>query len=348
MVAVVLACLVTGCATVVADTAAGPPPREPDRIEPNTYSQRVSAADKVVLEIAERFRRLDPCALLPEQEVAEYGELRGFGPRDALDTCTAVVRRPGEHPTDLVVTVDLSPSSDGEGERITRFGDDRVQRMRITDDTAAECTLWFVVDVPVTVSVDGAAPVRFATVRAREHSPSGPGPDPNTVCEVAEKMLGVALARIPNLTPRPARGPGRIRLAAADPCEIVGLFAPEDLARWTVDADPYRCDYALRLAGGGAKTWSVQFGLEAESSLVGGPDVEEVVLGGRSFFVGRDGDLCRVAAPVENVVDTNRTTVEPADRASGRNVPTVVVSSVDTECGRLVRLASDLADLALT
>ena len=344
----VLCCVLAGCATVVADTAAGPPKREPDRIEPNTYSQRVSAADKVVLEVAERFRRLDPCALLPEQMVAEYGNVRAFGPRGAFDRCAAVLRRSGHEPTDLTVTVDLSPYPDGDGEQVTRFGDNRIQRMRSIEDAAAECTLRFVVDVPVTVSVDATPPVRFATVRAHEQSLSGVAPTTNTVCEVAEKALGAALDRIPDLPPRPTSGPGRIRLAAADPCEIVGLFAPEDLARWTVGADPYRCDYSVRLAGGGAKTWIVQFGLEPESALVAGPEIEEVVQGGRSFYVSRAGDLCRVAAPVENVVDTNRVDVEPEGRRAGRNVPTVIVSSVDDECARLVPLAANLADLALT
>ncbi|WP_407442334.1 hypothetical protein [Rhodococcus sp. (in: high G+C Gram-positive bacteria)] len=67
-------------------------------------------------------------------------------------------------------------------------------------------------------------------------------------------------------------------------------------------------------------------------------------MAGRSIVVRRDGDLCTAATAVEDVVDTNRV----AARTGGRTVPTVVVSSPATDCGRLAPLVAELADLALT
>ena len=343
-VASVLCFVLAACATVVAGTSPVPPPREPDRIEPNTYSQPVSAADKVALELAERLRRLDPCALMPEAVVGKYGELRRFGPEKGFDTCTAVVRRPGDRQRDLSITLDLSAPPRGEEDRAVRFGGAEIERLRVVGDSTAECTRWFALDLPVTAFVDGDPPVRTAAVHVVEHFRPGVVPETGTACEAADETHDVAVDGLRALPARPTRGPGRIRLAAADPCEVVGLFAPENLIQWSVDADPYRCDYSVLLPGGGAQTWSVRFGLEPEGAPVAGPDREGTSVAGRSIVLRRDGDLCTAATPVEDVVDTNRV----AARTGGRTVPTVAVSSAGTDCSRLAPLVVELADLALT
>lgn len=354
---VAVSCVVlAACATVVAGTSPVPPPRQPDRIDPNTYSQRVSAADKVVLELAERLRRLDPCGLMPEAVVAHYGDVRRFGPEEGFDSCTAVLRPPGDD-GDMSITLDLSAPARDEVDRPFRFGHKEIQRSRIIGESTAECTVRFVLDLPVTAFVDSEPPAREATVRAVEDFPAGVAPDSQTVCEAAERTHKVAVEGLRALPARPVSGPGRIRLAAADPCEIVGWFAPEDLVNWAVDADPYRCDYSVRIPGGGAQTWTVRFGLEPEAEPEAGPAVDLLTAAGHSIVVRRDGDGCTVATPVEGTVDTNRVAASvDTDRVaasvdepvSGRNVPTVVVSSTDSSCGGLPTLAAELADLALT
>jgi hypothetical protein len=106
-----------------------------------------------------------------------------------------------------------------------------------------------------------------------EHFRSGVVPETDTACEAADDTHDVAVDGLRALPARPTSGPGRIRVAAADPCEVVGLFAPEDLIQWSVDAaDPYRCDYSVLLPGGGAQTWSVRFGLEPEWAPSAGTD----------------------------------------------------------------------------
>ena len=287
-VVAVLCVVLAACATVVAGTSPVPPPRQPDRIEPNTYSQRVSAADKVALELAERLRRLDPCGLMPEAVVADYGDVRRFGPEEGFDTCTAVLRSPGGDDGDLSVTLDLSAPPRDVADRPLRFGDNKIQRSRIVGESTAECTVRFVLDLPVTAFVDGEPPVRAATVRAVEDFPPGVAPDSQTVCEVAERTHTVAVEALRALPARPVSGPGRIRLAAADPCEIVGWFAPEDLLHWAVDTDPYSCDYSVRLPGGGAQIWTVRFVLEPDAEPVAGPGVERVTAAGRSIVVRSD------------------------------------------------------------
>lgn len=347
-IAGVLLLVLAACATVVARPSPVPPPREPDRIEPNTYSQPVSAADKVVLELAERLRRLDPCGLMPEAVVAEYGDVRRFGPEEGFDTCTAVLGRGDGEDHELSITLDLSAPDPGDDDRPVRFGNNEIQRSRVIGEPTSACTGRFVLDLPVTAFVDGAPSARAATVRAVEHFPDGAVAESQTVCEAVDRIHGVAVGALRALPARPTSGPGRIRLAAADPCEIVAWFAPQDLVHWSVDSDPYRCDYSVLLPGGGAATWNVRFRLEPEHDTVAGPGIEGTAAAGRSIVVRREGEICEAATPVEDVVDTNRDAAPSDERSSGRNVPTVVVSRADGVCEGLPALVAELADLALT
>ncbi|MEE2031624.1 hypothetical protein [Rhodococcus chondri] len=341
--------LMTGCATVAASIPTTAPAAEPSPVHPHTYGRDIAPPDKMLREIAERVRRIDPCALIPESVVAPYGEVRQFGPQTRLDSCTAVVHPTGGNPLDeLTVAVELSPPSGDEGERVSGFGRNEVYRVHDTHGRTSQCTLRFAFTVPVTVAVDGAPPTRFGTVEAqhrRAEDSAAPGAD---VCEIAGDTLRVTLARIPSLPARPGTGPGRIRLAAADPCEVIGGLEETELLHWHIDSAPYRCAFRTLTADGGPTTWSVSFGLEPEYMLVDGDHAQEVKFDGRSLFVRGGDGYCRVAAPVAEVVDTNRPGVAEHSKPSGRNVPTVVLSSDTAECDRLVPLAADLADLAVT
>lgn len=342
-------CVLTGCATVAAGVPTTAPAAEPSPVQPNTYGRQVGASDKMLREIAERVRRVDPCALLSEPVLTDYGAVRQFGPQDRLDSCTAVVLPTGGgHPDELKVAVELSPPPGDEGERVTGFGQTEVYRVHTTHDRISQCTLRFAFTVPVTVAVDGAPPTRFGTVEARHYRAENSPASGADVCAVAEKVLGVTLARIPALPARQGSGPGRIRLAAADPCEAIGGFEEAELVQWHIDSEPYRCSFRTHSDAGEPATWRVSFELEPEYMLASGEHAREVTFDGRSLFVRRGDGYCRVAAPVGDVVDINRAGGPERGLPSGRNVPTVVLSSDTTECDRLVPLAAELADLAVT
>lgn len=352
--AAVIACIavpsaLTGCATVLAGTPVGTPAAHVDYLAPNTHSRSIDPSDKMLLEVAERLRRLDPCGLLPESVVAGYGEVRQFGPQEALDTCTTVAHPSGGAKYDeLEVTIDLSPVPDTDGQRDWSFGDTEVYRNTTTHNNSLGCTLTFALDIPVTVTADAVPPTRFATIAVTQYRSEDSSGESVPVCAVAADTLSETLTLVPSLPARPTSGLGRIRLAAADPCEIVASFAPEELVGWQIDSDPYRCVLTQHQEEAAPTTWSIHYGLEPEFAPPEDDDTREVVFDGLTLHVRETGDSCRIAAPVESVIDTNRPGAERYNRSSGRNVPAVVLMSDTPNCDDLVPLTVDIADGALT
>ncbi|MFD6895004.1 hypothetical protein ACFWB0_10720 [Rhodococcus sp. NPDC060086] len=346
---VVVPSALTGCATVMAGTPTETPSAPVEYLAPNTHSRSILPADKMLLEVAERLRRLDPCGLLPEKVIAGYGEVRQLGPQVALDTCTAVVHPSGGAKHDeLNVTIDLSPAPTTEGGLDRSFGDTEVYRTTTARDNSAGCTLRFALDIPVTVTADAVPPARFATIEATQYRSDESTGNVVPVCDVAADVLSVTLARVPSLPARPTSGPGRIRLAAADPCEIVGSFAPEDLVGWQIDSDPYRCVLTPQAEGTAPQMWSIHYGLEPEFVPTEGDDTREVMFDGLTLHIRESGDSCRISAPVESVIDTNRPGAERHNWSGGRNVPAVVLTSDTPNCDELVPLTVEIADGALT
>ncbi|MGX6511236.1 hypothetical protein ACSYG9_16550 [Rhodococcus sp. SJ-2] len=352
--AAVLACILvpsvlTGCATVMAGTPVETPPAPVDYLAPNTHSRSIGPSDKMLLEVAERLRRLDPCGLLPEPVVARYGEIRQFGPQRALDTCTAVAHPSGGAKYDeLDVTIDLSPVPSTDGQRDRSFGDTEVYRTTSVHENSLDCTLTFALDIPVTVTADAVPPSRFATIAVTQYRSAESSGESVPVCAVAADVLSETLALVPSLPGRPTSGPGRIRLAAADPCEIVGSFAPEELVGWQIDSDPYRCVLTPHQDGVAPESWSIYYGLEPEFAPPDRDDVREVTFEGLTLQVRETGDSCRISAPIESVIDTNRPGAERYNRSRGRNVPAVILMSDTPNCDDLVPLTVDIADGALT
>ncbi len=318
-------------------------------LAPNTHSRSIAGSDKMLLEVAERLRRLDPCGLLPESVVARYGEVRQFGPQRALDTCTAVAHPSGGAKYDeLDVTIDLSPVPNTDGQRDRSFDDTEVYRTTTTHDNSLGCTLTFALDIPVTVMADAVPPSRFATIEVAQYRSEDSIGESVPVCAVAADVLSETLALVPSLPARPTSGAGRIRLAAADPCEIVGNFVPEELVGWQIDSDPYRCVLTPHQDGAAPATWSIYYGLEPEFPSPQDDDTREVTSDGLTLQVRETGHSCRISTPVESVVDTNRPGAERYNRSRGRNVPAVILMSDTLNCDDLVPLAVDIADGALT
>lgn len=332
-----------GCAPGAANPLADPPP---GHVEPNTYNRKVDAAGKILLETAERIRRIDPCGLLPEALPAGYGAVRGHGPRSELDVCTATVVSAA---AELEVSLDLSPGtvpavpSADAGDR-----PDTGERDGEPDGDGS-CTRRFPLGLPVTVSADTAPPVPGAavTVRSRDGAAAAV-----SACALATEVVAVASTRTAALPPRPVSGPGRLRLATADPCEMLGMVGADHHVDWRIDGDPYRCAFTVVPPGEAATAWLVEYTLEPAHAA--GPEVRFVDVDGYTVAVRSAENRCRMSVPVEAA----RTGAGTA--AAAGEVPSVVVTvaSVDPVdpadppgsggCDTFVGVVADVADLAVT
>jgi hypothetical protein len=241
------ALLICGCAGTTPDPSQTTAPENSTSQAITTFARDVPPGDYIKLQVAEKIRSVDPCALIDTSQLAAYGVIGTVGPQHALSECVVELDRPGSRLT-ASVKVELNTNGPTTDDKVIDLAGERVAL-----DTVHLSSFGCTYQVPMRLGAPPATnqtsaapdivelpPETYMSVAVSEFADSQEGN-----CTVAREVITTILARFAeNRVPQRDQAQIRIPLTDRAPCALLEhIPAGVRVERFDASTEPYECKF---------------------------------------------------------------------------------------------------------